>query len=172
MLSAINNGYPIPARPTQLLQYLNLPGFVWQIIGLLIDISGIPIVFTERIVNHPKNNDHLLCEIRRQYINPWFGCLSVVLLFVSGIAVLLIFQGIQNRRKLWRNMDRCKDSIYQILAPTLSSSTAWQVVRRRTSRSPTISLSFLRAKHTLAIAGTGQRLKSPHPPQLVTAPLT
>ena len=86
--------------------------------------------------------------------------------------MLLIFQGVQNRRKLWRNMDRCKDSIYQILAPTLSSSTAWQVVRRRTSRSPTISLHFLHAKHTLAIAGTGQHLKSPHPPQLVTAPLT
>ena len=28
------NGYPIPARNTQLLQYLNLPGLVGEIIGL------------------------------------------------------------------------------------------------------------------------------------------
>ena len=49
------NGYPIPARNTQLLQYLNLPGLVWQIIGLLIDISVIPKVLGIRKKNHESS---------------------------------------------------------------------------------------------------------------------
>ena len=66
MLSAINNGYPLPARNKQFLQSLILPGLVWQIIGLLIDILGIPKELGIRRNNHESSEKkEIISEIPR-----------------------------------------------------------------------------------------------------------